>query len=312
LSETKENPVNPSLDAEIPQHTGVEEHWITLDGSRMRYLQAGSGPSLLLVHGLLGYSFSWRHAIPVLAQQASVYAVDMLGTGFSDRPAGLDCSLQASAQCLLRFMDEAGLPSCDLLGTSRGGGVAMMAAALAPDRVRRLILVDPINPWSARGKGLSVFLSSRLVAPLFLKLAPRLRIVQEYYFRRLYGDTRRIRPGTLEGYAKPMQLPGFFEYGISVLETWNRDLQELESMLPRIAHIPTLLIWGSLDAAVYPTSAAELQKHFRNCQLLMMQGVGHLPYEEVPEEFNRAVGEFLSGNSAHNPTDQIDAPSTRC
>ena len=63
--------------------------------------------------------------------------------------------------------------------------------------------------------------------------------------------------------------------------------------MPRIAHIPTLLIWGSLDAAVYPASAAKLKHRFNNCRLVMFEGVGHLPYEEAPEEFIRAVAEFL-------------------
>lgn len=170
-----------------------------------------------------------------------------------------------------------------------------MAASLAPQRIRRLILVDSVNPWSARGKTLSVVLSSPVVAPAFLKLAPQLRILQEFYFPRLYGDTRRIRPGTLEGYMKPLRRhSGAFNYAISVLRSWNRDLGELKAAaLPRISHIPTLLIWGSRDAAVDPKSAAKLRSCFRDCRLLMMEGIGHLPYEEAPEEFNLAVIAFL-------------------
>ena len=168
----------------------------------------------------------------------------------------------------------------------------MMAAALAPDRIRRLLLVDPVNPWSARGKHLAAFLSNPLVTPLFVNLASRLRLFDEFYLRRVFGDPRRIPPDSLEGYRKPLR-PESFEYGVAVLRSWNRDLRELESMLPRIAHIPTLLLWGSRDAAVDPASAARLQQHFRNCRLVMFEGVGHLPYEETPEEFNRAMGEFL-------------------
>src|SRR5579863_9024322 len=118
----------------------IEEHRIALDsanGARIRYLYAGSGPALLLVHGLLGYSFSWRFTIPTLAQHATVYAVDLMGTGFSDRPPDLDCSFRASAHRLLRFMDATGIASCDLLGTSHGGAVCMILAALASKRVRR-------------------------------------------------------------------------------------------------------------------------------------------------------------------------------
>jgi len=285
---------------ETPDATGdrlatpVEELQVTVEGVRWRYLHAGSGPPLVLLHGLLGYSFSWRYALPVWAQQASVFAADLPGAGFSDRPAGMDCSLRACADRLIKFLDAVGIATCDLLGTSHGGGVAMMAAALAPSRIRRLILVAPINPWSPRGRFLSIFLSTRPIAPAFLKLAPVLPAMHEFYFRRMFGDPRHIRPGTLEGYRKPLQLPGTFDYGVRILRTWNRDLKELKSSLRQIADIPALLVWGDLDGAVYPSSASRLAQEFRDCQLRILIGIGHLPYEEAPEEFNRTVSEFLS------------------
>jgi len=275
------------------EEISVEECRITVDGVSWRYQRAGSGAALVLVHGLLGYSFSWRFALPCLAQHATVYAVDLPGAGFSEFPPAMDCGMRATARRLHRFMDEVGITSCDLLGTSHGGAVAMLAAAQAPERFRRLILVDPVNPWSPRGRFLSVFLSNGLVAPIFVRLAPRLPALRAHYFRRLYGDTRRIRPGTLEGYSSPLRRPAAFAYGIGVLRSWNRDVRELEAILPQISQIPTLLIWGNLDKAVYPESAARLKEQFRDCRLLMLERVGHLPYEEVPEEFHRAVIQFL-------------------
>jgi pimeloyl-ACP methyl ester carboxylesterase len=280
------------------QQTPVEDLTITVDGMRWRYRQAGSGPPLLLVHGLLGHSFSWRHTVPVLASQANVYAVDLPGSGISDPPTDRDGSFRASARRLLRFMDATNLSRSDLLGTSYGGSLAMMLAALAPERVRRLLLVAPVNPWSAHGKLLAPVLCNPMIAPLVLRLLPRLGMLHEFYFRRLFGDTRRIRPGTLEGYMEPLLRRGSLAHTMCVLRTWNRDLKELRSMLPHIAHIPTLLLWGSQDAAVNPVSAQELKRHFRDCQLLMLQGTGHLPYEEAPQEFNRAVAEFLA-RTAH-------------
>src|ERR1700693_4625681 len=97
---------------------GIEESWINLDGGRMRYLGAGSGPPLVLVHGLFGYSFSWRYTIPALAPYATVYAPDMRGAGFSDRPAGLDHSMRGTARRMLHFVEQLGVSSFDLLGTS--------------------------------------------------------------------------------------------------------------------------------------------------------------------------------------------------
>lgn len=281
------------LQTNVESIPSVEEQWVSLDGVRVRYLRSGSGPPLVLLHGLLGYSFSWRFVMPALAQQATVYAIDMPGAGFSERPAGLDCRLRASAERLLRFLDVVGLTSCDLLGTSQGGAVAMMAAAIAPHRVQRLILVNPVNPWSAPGRRRARFLSSRAITPLFLRLVPHMRIAHSYILRRLYGDPLRIRPGTLEGYSAPFTTPGAFTNGLGVLRSWNQDLQQLKTMLPHIGHIPVLMIWGSVDRAVAPESAHELLKYFHNGRLVVLEGVGHLPYEEVPEEFNRVVAEFL-------------------
>lgn len=275
----------------------ADECWSVLDGYRMRYLRCGSGPPLLLLHGLLGYSFSWRFALPALVEKATVYAVDMPGVGFSDRPPNTYGSFGDHAERLLRFLDSVGVESCDLLGTSHGGAIAMMAAALAPERVRSLILVAPVNPWSAHGRRLAPFLSSTPVSWLLLRVEPFLANVHDLLLRRLYGDPRRIRPGTLAGYSAAFKIPGTLNYGLGVVSSWNRDLAELESALPRIANIPTLLLWGSKDAAVSPASAERLRRAFKHCEVEILDGVGHLPYEEVPERFNSSVIEFLSRNS---------------
>jgi 4,5:9,10-diseco-3-hydroxy-5,9,17-trioxoandrosta-1(10),2-diene-4-oate hydrolase len=298
-NKSEEKKVKNKLETEpAPQSSpAIEERWAVVDGYRMRYLCGGAGPALVLVHGLLGYSFSWRHALPVLSEKATVYAVDMLGVGFSDRPPNLDCRFQAHAERLLAFLDGVGITSCDLLGTSHGGAVAMMAAALAPERVQRLILVAPANPWSTHGKVWARFLTSRPMSWLILRLGPGMEVAHDLMLRRLYGDRSRIRPGTLAGYSAPLGIPGAFKYWLDVMITWNRDLDELQSAMPRIAHIPALLLWGGKDRAVDPASAAELRRQFTDCQIEIYDGVGHLPYEEVPERFNSSIMQFLSANS---------------
>jgi pimeloyl-ACP methyl ester carboxylesterase len=262
----------------------------------MRYLRAGSGPPLVLLHGLLGYSFSWRFALPALAEAVTVHAVDMPGAGFSDRPARTSGSFRVHAERMLRFLDIVGIDSCDLLGTSHGGAVAMMTASLAPERVRTLILVAPVNPWSPHGRWLAPFLSSALISGLLLRLEPGLGIVHDVLLRRLYGDPQRIPPGTLAGYSAAFKIPGTLKYGLGVGGSWNRDLADLEATLPRIANIPTLLLWGTRDTAVSPHSAERLRQQFTQCQLEIFDGVGHLPYEEAPELFNAAVLGFLRRN----------------
>ena len=286
---------------------GVEECWMDLDGARLRYLRAGSGPPLILVHGLLGYSFSWRYTMPALAPYATVYAPDMMGAGFSDRPAGLDHSMRGTARRLLRFIAGLGaglgISSFDLLGTSHGGAVAMMAAAeclggdagLNPGlRMRRLVLVAPVNPYSAHGQWLAPFVGSDFGTALFRLVMARTSFSYPYWHARMYGDRSRIPPEALEGYKAPLAKPGLFEHALSIVRTWTEDLRELEATLPKLAGVPTLLMWGGKDPAVYASSAAPLAKYFPDSKVIIFPGIGHLPYEECPEEFNLALIEFLT------------------
>jgi pimeloyl-ACP methyl ester carboxylesterase len=278
---------------------GVEECWVNLDGARLRYLRGGSGPPLILLHGLLGYSFSWRFTIPALAPHATVYAPDMIGAGFSDRPTGIDHTMRATAQRMLRWIGRLGVSSFDLLGTSHGGAVAMMMAAesLQDDsrpQVRRLVLVAPVNPFSPHGRHLAPFIGSNLGSAWFRLFIPQMRVFYPYWHARMYGDRSRIPPDSFAGYLAPLAKPGLFEHALGIVRTWTEDLEELESILPMLASVPALLIWGSKDPAVYASSADRLEKYFPHSRTVIFPGVGHLPYEECPEEFNRELIEFLA------------------
>jgi pimeloyl-ACP methyl ester carboxylesterase len=277
----------------------VEERFATVDGIRVRYLHGGSGPVLVLIHGLMGYSFSWRLNFSALVKQNTVVAVDLPGVGFSERPRGMDASLEAAAERMLRFLELLGVDEYDLLGTSHGGALAMKMAALEAQRgggtIRRLVLAAPANRWSRHGKILSRLLGSgpsrALLPVLFPGLAP---LLKTWFLRRQYGDPRRIPPGTLDGYRAPFRLAGMTEYALEVLRHLNRDLAQLAAELPRIAGIPTLFLWGTRDPVVLPDSIAPLRRHFPQSELVMLEGAGHLPYEELPEQFNRAVLGFLA------------------
>src|SRR5215469_16737786 len=121
----------------------THEQFVEVDGLSVRFLHAGQGPALVLVHGLLGYSFSWRRVIPTLAQGREVFAIDMPGSGLSSCHSGLDCHLAAAAHRLARFLDVVGIEQCDLVGSSYGGTTGLRLATLEPERIRALILVAP-------------------------------------------------------------------------------------------------------------------------------------------------------------------------
>ena len=264
----------------------------------MRYLQAGRGRALVLIHGLMGYSFSWRFTIPALSPHATLYAIDNMGAGFSVAPEGMDCSMRACAERFLQFVDAVGITDYDLLGTSHGGAVAMMAAALCAERhdprLKRLVLVAPVNPWSRHGRLLAPLVGSRFGSLLFRHTIARWRFLDYVWLRRMFGDGSRIPPDSIEGYRQPVRKNHAFDYGAQIVRTWIADLSDLEQALPKIREYPTLLMWGTRDRAVSYRSAEKLRQNFKDCRLIFFPRVGHLPYEEEPEKFNQTLIEFLA------------------
>jgi pimeloyl-ACP methyl ester carboxylesterase len=268
---------------------------ITVSGHRVRYLRSGSGPAVVLVHGLLASAFSWRFTIPALAPHFAVYAPDVLGIGNSERVPGVDCSMQASATHMVELLNALGLREFDLVGTSHGGALATIMAAEIGQRIRRLVLVAPVNPWSRAGWKRTGLIATALGGWLFRATYLRLDTLNKWVLARLYADPSRIPPGTLEGYCEPLRIGGSVDYVLGVVRGWHRDVRALAPFYERI-NVPTLLVWGDRDCAVLPGSAAAVRRAIRGSELVMMPGVGHLPYEESPVEFNRVLLEFLRSN----------------
>jgi pimeloyl-ACP methyl ester carboxylesterase len=273
---------------------GIEERWATVQGHRMRYLFGGSGPPLLLIHGLMGFSFSWSENLAAFAQHFTVYAPDLLNVGYSDR-CKVDPGLQATVVQVLEFMDAVGISTADVIGTSYGGTVAMMLAAIAPapGRVQRLILVAPAHCGSEGNRWQSRFFSSRTGALFaqFLYFAPA--IVHAFFINRMYGTPARALPGTIQEYTSSLRIAGTISPKVDLMRSWKRNFQELAEVMPKIAHIPVLIIWGDKDVVVPVLTMNILAAHFRHHSTAVIKTAGHLPYEELPEEFNRAVLDFL-------------------
>ena len=151
----------------------------------------------------------------------------------------------------------------------------------------------PINPWSSHGKVLTRLLATTLGGLYVVHVQPRLRIIAKRYLMALYGDQSRVSPGTFEGYTVGLDPAGSFEHLLKILRSWHEDLAAIYQALSEISGMPTLLLWGSRDRAVYPSSIHQLQRHLKNSALVMFPGAGHMPYEEVPDEFNRVLCDFL-------------------
>ena len=269
--------------------------WTLPSGHRMHYLRAGSGPPVLLIHGLVAHSFSWRYTLPVLSPCFTCYAVDLLGMGDSERAPGIDVSPRALAEGLIAFMQSTSSEPWTVIGNSHGGGVAMWVASLAKSAgisLQNLVLVAPINPWSKHGRRLAPMAAHPITSAIVRASRFAYVPVRRLTFGRMYGDPKRVTKETLDGYARPLRIPGTIPHCLALLKDWNRNVDALESVIPGI-DVPTLVVWGTRDRVVFYSSAERLVKTLPNAHLVTIEGAGHLPFEECPDEFNSALLRFL-------------------
>lgn len=290
------------------------ESWFACGKERMRYVHLsasnGSGlpglwwwwlpprprPAVVFVHGLMGYSFSWRYNLEFFAKHRDVYALDFLGVGHSDRPTAgtVGFGLEAAAERLLRFLHSLGHSRIDLVATSHGGAVAMMAASrdyCSPrSLIRRLALVAPAHPFMPSNNLNMAKASTQWGRALVGSYG---EMVQGHAMAQMYSEEFDITAEARAGYAVNFLDERSYDYALAVAESWTRDMQTLEAALPAIYDIPALLLWGAQDQTVPVSSALRLQQCFRQAELEVLPGVGHLPYEEAPLEFNRRLLGFL-------------------
>ena len=273
----------------------IQKHSIEIDGQQFRYLQAGSGPPLLLIHGLLGGAFCWRLNIPALSEQHTTLALDLPGFGENDAPRHLDCGIEAQAIRICRLLEKLRLEQVDVVGSSWGGAVAIFLAAMSR-KVRSLLLAAPVNPWSDFGAKRIRFFNGRTGRTLLRIVMPVSWPLHKTALERMYGDPERIPAGTLEGYASLLMRRGRVHSILNTLRHWERDVAALRSAIARV-QARSLLIWGTRDGAVDLKSSEPLMRVLPECERALIQGAGHLLFEETPDEFNRLVLDFLERTS---------------
>jgi pimeloyl-ACP methyl ester carboxylesterase len=271
---------------------GMLERFIDVHGRRMRYLTGGAGRPVLLIPGLLGFSFSFSENMSALAKNFTVYAPDLLNTGYSDR-ADLPTDLTSAVKEIIDFMDALHIQRAHVIGSSYGGTVALALAAMATDRVRGLVPVAPAHCGSEHGRW-QVTLFSSLVG-LWLSRVVRFAppLLHGFFIKRMYGDFSRALPGTVAEYACAISIKGTTLAAARVMRSWRANFEELRRLMPRLTEQKALLVWGDKDRIVPLKTAKELIKEMPRAELAIIPTAGHLPYEELPEQFNNRVIDYL-------------------
>jgi 4,5:9,10-diseco-3-hydroxy-5,9,17-trioxoandrosta-1(10),2-diene-4-oate hydrolase len=248
---------------------------------------------MLLIHGLLGSSQNWRNNIDALAEHATVYAIDLMNMGKSERVGGLDPGLRATAKRIIAFMNALKIPQADFVAHSHGGAVTLMLAALHPRRVRRLILFAPANPYSRSGDQIVRTYSTRWGGFLARLLPYFPKSIQRVALGDLYGGPSRVVDSCLREIVGVLRNPDTLRHVLCIVRCWFRERAKLKAALRRVKRIPTMLVWGDQDCTVSLKSGMKLNRKLRGSELTVLPGGGHAVFEETPEQANRIMLEWL-------------------
>jgi len=283
------------------QQPRYDEGFVDVVGARVYYLHAGSGRPMLLIHGLIGSSANWRNNIDALARHASVYAIDLVNMGKSQRVGGLDAGLRATAKRIVAIMDALNLAEADIVAHSHGGAVALMLAAMYPRRVRRLILFAPANPY-CRSCDPVVRTYCTPLGEFLAWMLPYLPTqIQRVALGEVYGGVDRVVDRCLQEIVNGLRSPITMRHVLCIMRCWFSERAKLKTALRRVRRIPTLLVWGDRDCTVSLSSAAKLKRKLRGSELVVLPGAGHAVFEESPEESNRIMLEWLDRHSMATP-----------
>lgn len=254
--------------------------------------EAGEGPPVLLLHGLGASSFSWRELFPRLAPRFHLLAPDLPAHGATSAAATPDFRLETLVAGLLALLDRRGVTSYAVVGNSLGGGLALLLAAKAPERVRALALLGPavvLKHYPFLFQPLRLPVLGHLTA---LALGPW---IVPYGLKMAYHRHELITPEVVAGYA-PTFRPVSNRLGLMRLARENDPWppEEVRRLLARI-HQPVVIIWGEEDRILPASQASELKALLPRAELHLLPQVGHAPQEEAPEITAEILIAFLTG-----------------
>jgi pimeloyl-ACP methyl ester carboxylesterase len=262
----------------------------TVEGMTIYCRTEGRGAPLLMIHGFLESHRCWEPILEVLRAHFSLVMLDLPGHGESDRPSQYSYTVDAFAHTIAGLMDALGLSHVTMMGHSFGGTLAMAMAAWYPERVERVVAVDPaIYPLRFPLEGRLALLP--FVGEILFKRLYSQRDLRRYFRRDVYLDPRLPTEESVQYYWERMNQPGGREAIYRTLQTLAH-LETMESLLHRVVS-PTLLVWGAQDRMVPLSDGHRLEQAIKKSKLIAIPGSGHAPQEERPEEFCAAVLPFL-------------------
>ncbi|WP_319945402.1 alpha/beta fold hydrolase [Nocardia macrotermitis] len=264
--------------------------FVEIDGHTVHYIDEGAGPALLFLHGNPTWSFLWREVITALRGEFRCIAPDYPGFGLSTAGPGYRYLPEEHAEVVAGFADALGLEQVTLVGQDWGGPIGLAVAQRRPGMFTRLVLANTWA-WPVNGSlyfeafarllggppGRALIRRFNLLVNTFIPTGHRRRTptaAEMTHYRRALDTPERRRSSAI--------LP-------SRVVASRQFFTELETGLPALAHLPTLIVWGAADLAFRRQERERLQAAFPGHELVLVDGAGTYVESDAPEEFVTAI-----------------------
>ena len=289
----------PAAPERVPWASDILVRYVTVGGTRLRYITAGQGPALVLLHTLRTQLDMFQRVVPTLAQQFRVYALDYPGHGYSDIPTTA-YTPEFFVSSVAGFLEALQIKQAVLVGESIGGSIALLLAARHHPSVRRVVAVNPYDYDRGRGIRRSSAIANVLFAlndvPILGATFTRLR--QPPIVKRIF-EGGVYRPDSMpSALAREMyevgNRPGHYRAFMSLVGNWagwERARSEYKSI-----DLPVLLVYGDHDWSRVAEREADRQA-IPGAQLRTVKDAGHFLALDAPDELVRAVLDFTKGGA---------------
>ncbi len=249
-------------------------------GQAIRYYESGTGPYVVLLHGMVGTATDWAFTLKPLSEKFHVIALDQIGFGDSAKPM-LEYKIATFVDFLSEFIRFKHIPKATIVGNSLGGWIAVDFAATHPELTDRLVLVD--------ASGLDTPVHHKVPVNMNPSTLEGMKRVWEFLFY-----NKSLATDALARYSWEHRLHGGDSYTIQRLVAALVAGTEFEDSKVGSIHARTLLIWGRNDEIVPLEFSQRFQKAIPDSKLAVINECGHIPQLEKPQEFNKVLIDFLT------------------
>jgi pimeloyl-ACP methyl ester carboxylesterase len=277
--------------------------FLNIGGQRVfvhRADRSGQGRPLVLLHGFMLSHYVFRHLIPALSAEHDVIAVDLPGFGESDRPTPAEFRYDEAGylETVIGILDALAIDRASLLGHEMGGGIALYAAARRPERVERVVVLDPLVydltlPLEGR------VLLTPYLGPLAFKTLYTRTVIRRYLLRDVYRDPALVTEEWVDYLWERLNRPGGFDAAHAAIR-FLADPSAITRSL-RAIRAPTLAFWGQDDRLSSSALARRFEGDVPGSVVHVLPRCGHSPVEECPDEVLRLIQPFLATGEFRRP-----------